>query len=234
MNRSNQDLKHDSLEMLNGKWVPTLFVCLIVWFFASSADTFTSTSVQEIYRDGQVIRQTVENRSSILSLINFFFAGPVYFGLAAYFLRLKRYGETEINEVLAGLGNFFKYFLANLVMVVLILLWTLLLIVPGIIAYYRYSMTWYILNDHPELTVMQAIQRSKEMMAGNKMDLFSLQISFIGWAILALFTMGIGFIPLNAYYNGAKVHFYEELSGHIGYIDYDDDENDYEEDDDYL
>lgn len=209
--KSNQDFKKESLEMLSGKWIPAVFVCLIVWFLASSADTFTTTSVEEIYKNGQIIRQTVERQSGVLGIINFIFAGPAYFGAAAFFLNLKRQNEAEVKDVISGFGNFGKYFLADLVMTIFIVLWALLLIIPGIIAYYKYSMTWFILKDNPELSFMEAINKSKEMMQGNKMRLFNLQLSFIGWFIVALFTLGVGMIPLSAYYYGAKTGFYEEL-----------------------
>ncbi|MDD4343140.1 MAG: DUF975 family protein [Eubacteriales bacterium] len=211
VNKSNQDFKKASLEMLNNYWVPALFVALIVWFLANSANTFTSSSVEEVYRNGEIIRKTVERQSSFLGLLNFFFSGPAYFGGAAFFLNLMRRNNPEVKDVISGFSNFFKYFLADLVMFIFIVLWALLLIIPGIIAAYRYSMTWYILNDNPEMSFMDGIQRSKELMDGNKMALFSLQISFFGWFLLAILTMGIGFIPLYAYYTGAKTAFYEEL-----------------------
>ena len=141
--------------------------------------------------------------------------------MAAFFLRLRRNNEAEIQEVISGFNNFFKYFLADLVMTIFIVLWTLLLVVPGIMAYYSYALTYYILKDNPELTFMEGITRSKELMKGNKMSLFQLQLSFIGWFLLALMTFGIGFIPLSAYYNGAKAAFYEEVLATEGIrIDY--------------
>lgn len=209
--KSNQDFKKESLEILAGKWLPAIFVCIVVWFFATSADTFTSKEVEEIYRNGQLIRQVVERQNGLLGIINFFFAGPVYFGMAAFFLRLRREGNAEVKDVIAGFNNFLKYFLADLVMTIFIVLWTLLLIIPGILAYYRYSLTYYIMNDNPELTFMEAIERSKQLMDGNKMALFQLQLSFLGWFIIGLMTFGIGLIPLGAYYNGAKTAFYEEV-----------------------
>lgn len=95
----------------------------------------------------------------------------------------------------------------------LILLWTLLFIIPGIVASYSYAMTGYILAEDPDLTASQAIQRSKEMMRGNRWRLFCLQLSFIGWIILCLFTFGIGNLFLNPYQTAADAAFYREISG---------------------
>ena len=120
----------------------------------------------------------------------------------------------------ANVSRLFGYFpwwktavVANLLQWVLILLWTLLFIIPGIVASYSYAMTGYILAEDPDLTASQAIQRSKEMMRGNRWRLFCLQLSFIGWIILCLFTFGIGNLFLNPYQTAADAAFYREISG---------------------
>ena len=92
-------------------------------------------------------------------------------------------------------------------------LWSLLFIIPGIIASYSYAMTGYILAEHPELTASEAIASSKEMMSGNRFRLFCLQLSFIGWAILCAFTFGIGNLWLSPYRQAATAAFYREISG---------------------
>lgn len=93
-----------------------------------------------------------------------------------------------------------------------IFLWSLLFVIPGIVASYSYAMTDYILAEHPELTATQAVARSKEMMYGNRGRLFCLQLSFIGWHFLCLFTFGIGNLWLTPYIQAATAAFYRELS----------------------
>ena len=90
-------------------------------------------------------------------------------------------------------------------------LWTLLLIIPGIVKYYAYAMTPYILVDNPELSANQAINLSCKMMKGHKFDLFYLQLSFIGWGILSVFTLGIGFLWLMPYMLTAQASFYQDI-----------------------
>ena len=94
---------------------------------------------------------------------------------------------------------------------VFIFLWSLLLIIPGIIKSYSYAMTPYILVDKPELSANEAIEESMRLMSGHKFDLFYLQLSFIGWFILALLTAGIGFLWLTPYYNSTVASFYLSL-----------------------
>ena len=126
----------------------------------------------------------------------------------------KRPGKNEHLVLLAknktGYKNIVKImFIRNLK----IFLWSLLLIIPGIVKGYEYRMIPYLLAENPELTANEAITRSKEMMDGNKWRLFCLNFSFIGWDILAMFTFGIGNLWLNPYKEAAKAAFYREVSG---------------------
>ena len=89
----------------------------------------------------------------------------------------------------------------------------MLFIIPGIIANYSYAMTGFILAEYPEMTAGEAIERSKEMMDGNRFRLFCLQLSFIGWSILCSFTFGIGNLWLRPYRQAATAAFYREISG---------------------
>ena len=121
----------------------------------------------------------------------------------------------------AEIGTMFGYFqfwktaaCARLLKGVYVLLWSLLFIIPGIIAGYSYAMTSYILAENPELTASEAIERSKQMMSGNRWRLFCLQFSFIGWEILsALLTFGIGGLWITPYKQAATAAFYREISG---------------------
>ena len=102
--------------------------------------------------------------------------------------------------------------LTYLIKDIYIFLWPLLFI-PGIIASYSYMMTPYILADNPELSASEAIKISKQMMRGNRWRLFCLKISFFGWSILCILTLGIGFLWLTPYMNAAIAEFYREISG---------------------
>jgi uncharacterized membrane protein len=94
----------------------------------------------------------------------------------------------------------------------LIILWSLLLVIPGIIAAYRYAMASYIMAQNPEIGALDAIERSKAMMNGNKLRLFCLQLSFIGWMLLSALTLGIGYIFLRPYMQAAYAAFYLDIS----------------------
>ena len=90
-------------------------------------------------------------------------------------------------------------------------LWSLLFVIPGIIKGYSYAMTPFILADHPELTASQAISWSEELMDGHKTDLFILDLTFLGWDLLAALTLNLGNLFLNPYRNAAYAAFYRQI-----------------------
>lgn len=137
--------------------------------------------------------------------------GALTLGLAVFFLALARGRNPEAGMVFNGFNQFANALGAYLLMTIFTLLWMLLLIIPGIIAAYRYSMTFYILADHPELGPLEAIQRSKEMMRGNKWKLFCLGWRFLGWALLCVLTCYIGLIWLAPYVQTSLAEFYDDL-----------------------
>jgi uncharacterized membrane protein len=150
--------------------------------------------------------------STIYSLL---VTGPMTLGYITFALSLFRSRETSPAEVLYGFERFGKALGLYLLMSVLILLWTLLFIIPGIIAAYRYSMSFFILADNPDIGIMEAINESKRMMRGNKLKLFCLELSFIGWILLCIPTLGIGFIWLLPYMTVSITAFYDIANGSL-------------------
>ena len=147
------------------------------------------------------------------SFIQFFISGALVVGLCTYYLNLTWGRERSTSMIFDGFGNYGNILITHLVTSIFILLWTLLLIIPGIIAQYSYSQVFYILANDPTVKPMDAIAKSKEMMQGNKFKLFCLQCRFIGWSILCVFTLGIGYFWLIPYMVTAQTVFYNELCG---------------------
>lgn len=108
-------------------------------------------------------------------------------------------------------GQFLRILGTTLLSGVYVFLWSLLLIIPGIIKGLSYAMTPFILRDYPYLKYNNAIETSMDMMYGHKWDLFWLMLSFIGWAIVGLFTFGIGYFWLSPYIQATLVNFYEDV-----------------------
>lgn len=117
-----------------------------------------------------------------------------------------------IEDAFSGFKNFGKSIGLFFWQLLWVFLWTLLFIIPGIIKSYSYCMSFYILADHPEITVREALNESKRMTQGHKIDLFILQLSFIGWGILATLTFGIGYFWLIPYMQVTMANTYKKLA----------------------
>lgn len=137
--------------------------------------------------------------------------GPLGCGLVLVYVNFARGYRADIQDLFAGFRYFVNSFVAGLLVGLFTFLWSLLLIVPGIIKAFSYSMTLYILNDNPEMSGKQAIDRSRQLMDGHKMDLFLLELSFIGWMLLCVVTFGIALFYVAPYMQEAIAVFYKDL-----------------------
>lgn len=152
----------------------------------------------------------------IYGVVVLIIGGAVRQGLCQFNINLiKKDAPAEFNVLFSKFSNLGKCFLLNLAMWLLIFAWSLLLIIPGIIAAYRYAMAPYIMAQNPDIGVMDAIGQSKELMRGHKGRLFWLSLTFIGWAFLSVLTFGIGFLWLNPYMEAAQAAFYLERTDQL-------------------
>ncbi|WP_147634085.1 DUF975 family protein [Treponema pectinovorum] len=137
--------------------------------------------------------------------------GPIYLGAALFMMEVVRTKKGQFNTAFLGFKQFGTSFVASLLMDIFTFLWTLLFIIPGFVACLKYSMTYYIIADNPELSAMEAIKKSKMMMQGHKTELFVLLLSFFWWYVLCFITFGIAGIYVAPYVNATVVNFYEKL-----------------------
>lgn len=154
----------------------------------------------------------IEFKNGIFGLASFLLGGVLQLGYARFLLRQHDGKPTEFNDLFSQFDRFGTGFAQHFLRSLYTLLWSLLLIVPGIIAALSYAMTPFILEEHPELTASEAIRRSKELMRGHKTDLFILELTFIGWSLLCVLTLNLGHIALNPYKNAAYAVFYREIT----------------------
>lgn len=140
-------------------------------------------------------------------------AGPMAIGFSWYALRVSRGQDATPGQLFVGLERFWTGLKAFLLMMVLIVLWSLLLVVPGIIAALSYSMTFYLLADDETLDASSALAQSRSLMLGNRWKLFCLGCRFIGWTLLCVASFGIGFFWLMPYMSVAQARFYDEIRG---------------------
>ncbi|HOJ41736.1 MAG TPA: DUF975 family protein, partial [Candidatus Syntrophosphaera thermopropionivorans] len=125
--------------------------------------------------------------------------------------------DFKIEEMFNGFKYFGRALGTYLLMTLYILLWSILLIVPGIIAAISYSMTFFILAENPNIKAADALRLSKQMMYGHKTQYFMLMLSFIGWFLLSILTFGIGLLFLYSYITMASTIFYQQIKGEALY-----------------
>jgi len=137
--------------------------------------------------------------------------GPLLLGFYGYYIKMARGETAKLENLFDGFKMFGSSFLLYLVETIFICLWTLLFIIPGIVKCFSYSMAFFILRDNPEIGALEAITRSRKMMNGYKGKLFGLSLSFIGWWLLSILTLGIGLLWLGPYISASLANFYEDL-----------------------
>lgn len=154
------------------------------------------------------LQQTVDFATVILSILLF----PLSVGWEWLTLSLTRTSKVSMKMLFKPFKvMFWKSIWVSLFTGFFIFLWSLLLIVPGIIKTISYSFTMYILYDRPELSATQAITESRRMLNGHKMQAFLLILSFLGWFLLGVLTLGLGFLFIYPYYSVSYAQFYEEV-----------------------
>lgn len=190
--KSNFSFREEARTALSGKWGLSVVVTLICYLVLGGSG---------------VVLQRIFPVSSMLQILLM----PMSWGFAVIFLRVKRGEKFGIENLFDGFKQYLRILGTMLLQALYTLLWMLLLIVPGIIKSISYAMTLYILADEPDTSYDRAITKSMEMMRGHKWQLFCLDLSFIGWFILSLLTLGIGFLWLVPYAYTAHAAFYEDI-----------------------
>lgn len=180
-------LRNQAYEALRGKWTPAVVTSLVFCILLGVAVSLSRVNAL-LYLIAYLGGASIVAIGMLYACWDLFTKGTLP-EAGALFAPFKQYART--------VG-------AVLLVFVYTLLWTLLLVIPGIIKAYSYSMTFYILRENPEMTAGDAITASQKMMDGHKMDLFLLSLSFIGWAILASITFGIGYLWLIPYIYGVR------------------------------
>lgn len=194
MLKLNSELRAASRTTLSGNWMMAALATLVYLLIAGGVSS-------------------IPVAGSVLAII---VAYPLAYGFAILFLDLFREGKPiDIGKLFDGFKDFGRVWGTLILVAVYTILWSCLLIIPGIVKSYSYALTPFILKDEPELRYNAAIEKSMRMMNGYKMKLFLLDLSFIGWMILSILTLGIGLLFLQPYMNTARAAFYEDLKAEL-------------------
>ena len=229
--KSNQQFKNEALDALRGNWgkavvltlIYVLLACIVagpVSYQSFQMQSYMQENAHSVYQMASLIQdpmyqamsRKLNGTSGMATLLEILIILPLSVGYANAMRKLLK-GDNNLvpNAFHIAFSNYWHKVWTMLWMSILIGLWTLLLIIPGIIKSFSYAMTPFIVDEFPELSCTEAIHRSRMMMRGHKFDLFWLWLSFIGWGILCILTAGIGFIWLIPYMETSMASFYEEV-----------------------
>lgn len=200
--------KNIAANALSGNWGKCALATLI-YFIIMELPSWLAMPNSELYS----YSYSGYSGYSLLYIVFVICLMPLTWGFHVFFLKICRDENPGMGFMFSGFsgGRYLKLLGTLLLMAVYELLWLLCLVIPGIVKSYSYSMTYFIMNDNPDICYDAAITESSRMMRGHKMQLFLLDLSMIGWGFLSVLTLGIGFLFLVPYNYTAHAAFYEEL-----------------------
>jgi len=146
-----------------------------------------------------------------LGLIPTLVAGPLALGFSIYSLNLFRNGSADYNNIFDGFKSLGKILGVYFLMIVLVILGMILLIIPGIILAFGFSMAYFVMIDKPELGIVDTLKESWKIMKGNKTKLLGLSLRFIPWGILGILCLVVGVIFVLPWMQMSYTSFYEEI-----------------------
>lgn len=217
---------------LKGNWVNAVIVAFLANFISSAGGMRLNINFN--LESGRIVEFTAPERmqtllqmvgiampvilaiSGVMLVVSMIVSGVLDLGSARYNLNLIDRRVAGIEDLFTGIPRFSDALVMHLLRTLLTLVGFLLLFVPGVMLTYGYAMASYILAEDPDCTGWEALRRSWDMMRGHKLELFWLELTFIGWEFLASLTAGIGSLVLNPYKAAARASFYRDLSR--GYI----------------
>lgn len=216
------DIRRVARENLSGNWGLSIGACLLAAIMGGMLIGSSFLPQLNIHMENQDIesweqffRVTLGSTTlsvNTINLVHFILGGVIQLGYAQFLLKQYNRANFEVKDLFSQFERFGQAFLQRFLRILYTSLWSLLFIIPGIVKSYAYAMTPFIMAENPEMTASEAITASKEMMDGHKGELFTLDLTFIGWELLCLLTLNIGHLWLNPYKNAAYAVFYKDLT----------------------
>ena len=200
--KQNFEYRNAAFNMLKADWKGTVLLLLIIMVI----NTVISSALGRVF--------TSEESASFALLIAEIFVGiPLSYLFVKEILGFVRGGKIEVSATLVDKfkADYLKSIKVIGLMSIYVFLWSLLLLIPGIIKGYSYCFAPFISMDNEKLTAEECIQQSMKMTKGYKMKLFLLDLSFIGWYFLSIITLGIGLLWVIPYHESARIMLYEDI-----------------------
>lgn len=220
MNRAllKQDAKN-AMSMANPHPVLTTLVLMVISVAATMVLGLVSgiLGVGDAIFDNAAVSFVTGLLYMVVSIIVSLFLGTIQFGYTVYSLKVFKQEETGINELFGYFPMLLKILGLSLWMGLFISLWSCLCVIPGIIAALRYSQSFYILAENPDMSIRDCVNESKAMMSGRLWEFFVLQLSFILWMLLVSVTCGLASLYVSPYMQITMAGYYLSLKPYDSY-----------------
>lgn len=218
---SASDYRSMARRALKNVWWLAVGVTLLATLLGGGTSSFTvsfqNSDISQYYPEAvRRFSHVLLPVASVLAMGQFVLRGSISIGHNRFCLKLVDGEQAQFEDLFSAFDIFGNAFVLNLLITLKVIAWSLLFVIPGIIAAYRYSMATYIMAENPTIAPSEAIERSKALMNGRKGDLFCLDLSFIGWALLGALTAGIGYLWLAPYMTVSHAAFYRSLPRSMG------------------
>ncbi|MBN2796330.1 MAG: DUF975 family protein [Clostridia bacterium] len=194
------EFKNQAKDALSGRWITAAVAALLVTVLSGNG-LFVGTSTTMAF--GTI-------KMNFSGLISMMMTGPLSLGFVLFITSFLE-GNEDIGLIFSGFKRFSDTLVYHILTSLLIMLGMIFFIVPGVMLAMRYSMGYFIMRDVEDVTATEAMALSKALMEGYKMDYFKFVLSFFGWLLLSLITVGIGFLFLYPYFIASQKHYYEKL-----------------------
>lgn len=202
-----KELKKNAKNQLKNNWLISIGVTIIATILLFLVDRISNY----VINDESII-------ISILGMIiTFFLSGLISVGVCKFFINLVNKSNPKFSDLWYGFNfnRVIKVCGVSLLLGIIITIGMLLLVVPGIIFALMYSQIYYILADKPNISIIECLKESSRIMKGHKIELFILELSFIGWIVLTIVTLGVAGLYYLPYYNTTLAKFYLEVKNEI-------------------
>ena len=220
--QAKQLIRESQPSMLTAALLYTLLTALIGWLSLrlTGVDTNTMNEMLRLASEGNseaimemMAKATPSAGASLIDSLLRLAMAVVGVGFSLFVMNSVRRSQPAIGNLLDGFGMFPRVLFLIILQIVLIFLWSLLLVIPGIVAAYRYSFAVYVMIDHPEMSAMDCLRESKRLTTGYKRQLFLLDLSFIFWFLLTMIPV-VGYVAqvyVTPYMESARVLYYEQI-----------------------
>lgn len=234
---TSSDFRQRAREALQGNWFSAVIAGLIasllgglttssgggVSFESGDAEQYEQL-IAELGLSEEMLN-TIMVIMGVLAIVGLIYSIVMLIVGSAVMVGYARYNLDLVSGISSGVGTLFSRFSdwktalwARILTGLRVFLWSLLFVIPGIVASYSYAMVPYVLADNPFMSASEALAESKRLMRGNRFRLFCLELSFIGWWFVAAFTLGIGSLWVTPYQQAAHAAFYKEIKQEAPYF----------------